>query len=137
MREQVKFYQFLSEFAQFLDLLKNQKSKVLNKEINRIKIMLPIRNIERNIGEVVRKLEISEEDREKLGNATAGILTRLLPTFEREICLETLLLASTYLASRKEGIPLNPLQINRAYSTNSSAWLSFIDDFYLEIEREE
>lgn len=96
--------------------------------------MLPMRNIEGNIGEVVRKLEISEKDREKLGNATAGIVARLLPAFEREICLETLLLASTYLASRQEGIPLNPLQINRAYSTNSSAWLSLLDRFYLEIE---
>jgi hypothetical protein len=95
-----------------------------------------MRNIEGNIGEVVKKLEISEEDRKKLGNATAGIVARLLPAFEREICLETLLLASTYLASRKESIPLNPLQINRAYSTNSSAWLSLLDRFYLEIEEE-
>ena len=96
--------------------------------------MLPIRNIERDIEEVVRKLEISEKDREKLGNATAGIVARLLPAFEREICLENMLLASTYLASRKEGIPLNPLQINKAYSTNNSAWLPLLDRFYSEIE---
>jgi hypothetical protein len=113
---------------------KKQKSKVLNREKIRIKIMLPIRNIERDIEEVIRKLEISEKDREKLGNATAGIVARLLPAFEREICLENMLLASTYLASRKAGIPLNPLQINKAYSTNNSSWLPLLDRFYSEIE---
>jgi hypothetical protein len=54
--------------------LNRSKSKVLNRGIIRIEIMLPMRNIEGNIGEVVKKLEISEEDRKKLGNATAGIV---------------------------------------------------------------
>ena len=67
--------------------------------------MLPIRNIERDIEEVVRKLEISEKDREKLGNATAGIVARLLPAFEREICLENMLLASRFENACITGTP--------------------------------
>ena len=94
--------------------------------------MLRYDEIQRNVLILADKLPVSEEDKEKLTKGTIEVLTPLISRFERDICFETLLSASAYIASENLGLRLNPLQINEAGGSDSAAWLPLLNRIPLE-----
>ena len=97
---------------------------------NFVLVMIPYDQVIRSVKQVIEKVDVPDDYKEKLEKATTSVISKLMP-YQKEICFENILLASLYIGSREIGMPLNPLQVNEAGSGYpSTAWLKLLDTYY-------